>query len=349
VREAAAQAWEPFVLVAGLLVVGAVAHADGVFDAAAALLGRVPGPPAALYGGALLLVALTTAVLNLDTAVVFLTPVLVLAARRRGVAEEPFLVAALVMANAGSLLLPGANLTNLLVLRVEDVPGAVFFSRLWPAAVTAASTTALVLLVAYARVLRDRGGTVPAPPARRPGALGATATVAVAVLVLVLRDPALPVVAVALASGAVAVARGRVRPRALWHALGARVLAALFVLAVLLGALARAWNGPADLLAHAGRWGTMGIAATASVLVNNLPAAVLLSARPPSHPRALLLGLNLGPNLFVTGSLAAWLWWRAAGTVGARPSLRALLRVGIPAAIVALVASTAMLGLGARP
>jgi arsenical pump membrane protein len=41
------------------------------------------------------------------------------------------------------------------------------------------------------------------------------------------------------------------------------------------------------------------------VIVNNLPAAVLLTPHAPPHPRALLIGLNLGPSLAVTGSLSA--------------------------------------------
>jgi arsenical pump membrane protein len=55
--------------------------------------------------------------------------------------------------------------------------------------------------------------------------------------------------------------------------------------------------------------------------VNNLPAAVILSAQPPAHPRALLLGLDLGPNLAVTGALSAVLWLQVARTEGARPSV----------------------------
>jgi arsenical pump membrane protein len=69
-----------------------------------------------------------------------------------------------------------------------------------------------------------------------------------------------------------------------------------------------------------GRWPTGALAAAASIVVNNLPAAVLFSAHPPTHPIALLLGLDLGPNLAVTGSLSAVLWWQAARSVGARPS-----------------------------
>jgi arsenical pump membrane protein len=66
-----------------------------------------------------------------------------------------------------------------------------------------------------------------------------------------------------------------------------------------------------------------------AVLLNNLPAAVLLASRPVLHPRALLLGLNLGPNLAVTGSLSALIWFRAARTVGAQPSAAQLSRLGV--------------------
>ena len=45
-----------------------------------------------------------------------------------------------------------------------------------------------------------------------------------------------------------------------------------------------------------------------TVVLNNLPAASLLAAQAPSHPLFLVVGLNLGPNLYVTGSLA-WLLW----------------------------------------
>jgi len=57
------------------------------------------------------------------------------------------------------------------------------------------------------------------------------------------------------------------------------------------------------------------------VLVNNLPAASVLSAQLPAHPRALLLGLDLGPNLAVSGSLSAVLWLQVARASGATPSI----------------------------
>ncbi|HSO93414.1 MAG TPA: arsenic transporter, partial [Candidatus Dormibacteraeota bacterium] len=44
---------------------------------------------------------------------------------------------------------------------------------------------------------------------------------------------------------------------------------------------------------------------------------------------SLLLGLNIGPNLAVTGSLSALIWWQAARSVGARPSARRYSAVGL--------------------
>lgn len=59
-------------LVSGLLLVGLVAGEDGLFEAAAARLERLPGPPIALFAACCVAVALTTALLNLDTSAVFL-------------------------------------------------------------------------------------------------------------------------------------------------------------------------------------------------------------------------------------------------------------------------------------
>ena len=151
---------------------------------------------------------------------------------------------------------------------------------------------------------------------------------------LTLPNAALPVLAVGLA----ATALRRLRP-----ALDARALALLFTLAVSLGAIARLWHGPAHLLDSSGSWTTAGIGALASVLVNNLPAAVVLSAQPAPHPYALLLGLDLGPNLAITGSLSALLWLQAARTVGAHASITTYTRLGLVLVPLTLAATLATL------
>src|SRR5437868_3184878 len=135
--QALQQSWQPFVLVAGLLLVGQAAAADGLFEALGARLALAPLPPVSLLLAVLGLVAAVTAVLNLDTSVVFLTPVLVHVARRRGLDERPFLYGTVFMANAASLLLPGSNLTNLLVLRSDPRNGAAFAMGMLPAWIAA--------------------------------------------------------------------------------------------------------------------------------------------------------------------------------------------------------------------
>src|SRR5690242_15658650 len=72
---AAAQSWPPFVLVTGLLLVGVVADDEGLFEAMGARIARLPWGGEALFAALMLLVAIVTVVLNLDTAVAFLTPV----------------------------------------------------------------------------------------------------------------------------------------------------------------------------------------------------------------------------------------------------------------------------------
>lgn len=358
-RDAATQAWPPFVLVAGLLMVGAVAHAGGLFDRAGALVGRLPGPPVAALAWCMLLVALVTATMNLDTAVVFLTPVLILVARRRAVDERPFLYAALFMANASSLFLPGANLTNLLVLGREPIGGAAFAAAMFAPALAAAVVTAIGVWLLLGRRLGQGAGrgdgrgtdedeaVAPSPHQGQaqtwPGLVG---VVVAACLTLGLHEPAIPVLLTGLVVAAIASARGTITPAQVVRAVGPPVLIGLFALSVALGVLARSWDGPATLLADAGRWETVGIATLAAVLVNNLPAAVLLSAHHVEHGRALLVGLNLGPNLAVTGSLSSYLWFRSAQQVGAQPSLLQVSRLGIVLAPAAIVLATLALSLG---
>jgi arsenical pump membrane protein len=168
---------------------------------------------------------------------------------------------------------------------------------------------------------------------------GALATAAAVVLVLVLRQPALAVLAVGIVATAVELLRRRVGLADVWRVVGLPSLAAAFVLTVALGTLARHWDGPAELIDGASGPETAGLAAISTVFVNNLPSAALYSAHAVDHSRMLLLGLNVGPNLAVTGALSALLWFRAAREVGARPSLAEFSRRGVPLALVAMAAA----------
>lgn len=400
-RLAAAQAWPPFVLVAGLLLIGLVADGDGLFAWAGAQLARIARSGVLLYAGAVVIIAAVTVTLNLDTSVAFLTPVLVYTARSRGglrpagarqagpagagtaagaapgraaLAEAgtgaALLYGCLMLSNAGSLLLPGSNLTNLIVLGHLGLTGGQFVARMWLPWLAALAVTAVVVAVGERRSLTgwaapgagtapataaDPAGPAgprgPADPARGPGlprpvlGLGLAAVLLATALVVTLSQPALPVAAVGVMAAGIRVAQRRERPGQLREVLGLPVLTGLLGIAVALGALGRAWSGPAMLLAHLDGWGTAGVAALAAVLVNNLPAASLLAARTPDHPFALLIGLNIGPNLCVTGSLAWLLWLRAARGAGAAPSLARAARLGVVAVPLAMAAALGALAL----
>jgi arsenical pump membrane protein len=367
-RSAASQVWSPFVLVAGLLLVGLVADQDGLFAAAGHRLATIAPNGLALFAGSATLVAAVTALLNLDTSVVFLTPVLVYAARRRGQGEAALLIGCLLLSNAGSLLLPGSNLTNLIVLGHLHLSGGQFFGHMalpWLGAVVV--TTAVVALAERRSLSRGATGVAPAASAQAPSTpdpadegagptadaapaplvvgLGALAVVAVTVLVVALANPALPVAGVGLLVIVTRLVAHRQHLRRVLGVLGIPVLVGLFGIAMALGTLGRAWSGPATLLAHLDGVGTAAVAALATVVVNNLPAAGLLAARVPAHPFALLVGLNLGPNLFVTGSLAWILWWRTAGSAGASVPVHRAVVVGLVTVPLSMAAALGLLAL----
>lgn len=343
---AANQDWPPFVLVTGLLGLGLVARDDGLFDAAGARLATTARGGRTLFVGATVLVAVVTAILNLDTAVAFLTPVLVVAARRRKTDETPFLYLAVFMANGASLLLPGSNLTNLIVLGTHHQSGSAFASAMalpWIAAVVAVSG---VVAAVWHRSLRSAGAPVREPVDVRVG-LGAVGVVCAVVAMLVLSPAGEAIVAIVagVAAAAWAIRRGRMTAPQLRQTVNLPVLAGLFVVAVDLGTLGRVWSGPARLLAHASSPLVATIGAAASVVVNNLPAASLLAARAPSEAHALLVGLDLGPNLAVTGALSAILWLQVGRSVGASPNPWRYSLVGLAVAPVSI--ALALLALAA--
>jgi arsenical pump membrane protein len=197
--------------------------------------------------------------------------------------------------------------------------------------------TALGLFVPFRRRLQAAASQHPRRASWDALGLGLPGALAAAVLTIALANPAIPVLAVGLVLAAIEILRGRMQWREVVRAVGPVVRISLFLVCVALGALARSWNGPAQLLGGSGPWSTTGIGALASVTINNLPAAVLLSAHAVAHPSALLLGLNVGPNIAATGSLSAFLWWRAARQVNAQSSLVAFSRRGAPPAVFAIL------------
>jgi arsenical pump membrane protein len=100
------QVWSPFVLVAWLLLIGLVADDDGLFASAGHYLARTARSGPVLVAGAAVMVGAVTAVLNLDTGVAFLTPVLVYTAKSRGEGEARCCTAAFCWLTPGPYSFP---------------------------------------------------------------------------------------------------------------------------------------------------------------------------------------------------------------------------------------------------
>ncbi|MFZ0667446.1 MAG: SLC13 family permease [Acidimicrobiales bacterium] len=359
-RSAAAQDWPAFVLVGGLILVGLVASETKVFEQAGLRLAALPGGDLGRYICAVAVTGVVSAILNLDTAALFVTPVLIQMCRSRRMNEAPMLYGCLLLSNAGSLLLPGSNLTNIIVSGHSHQSGAAFASEMAPIWAAALVVTAIVVGIAHRRDLvglklplgrspLSRITPTPALEADRDRSLWFGLVVALiacaAVVGLHSAAAALCVAGLGVVAVTIEIVRRRVDIGATTGALDVPVLVGLFEIAVALGVLGREWDLPARAFAHLGTLATAGAAALASVIFNNLPAASFLAARVPAHPYALLIGLDIGPNLFVTGSLSWFLWLRAARQAGAEPSIWHATKLGLWAAPLAIASAVGVLAI----
>ncbi len=329
--------WQPFVLITGLLLIGHVASREGLFESVGRLVARTPGNDAALFTVTMLAVAVVTALLNLDTSVVFMTPVALNASRARKADDTAFLYGTILMSNAASLLLVGSNLTNMLVFATHPVRGLTFAAHMGLAWLTSVVIT--IALVALWRYRHLGGGRHFRTQKQKWRAGPGTVAVAVAVaLMLALSQPAVPVIVLGvLLETFDAAVRRRVKWRDVVSVANPQVVLPLFVVAVLVGWLGRSWHRVGHIVAHTNALLTAMIAAGLSLVINNLPAASLFAGQPIAHPYALLLGLNLGPNAFVTGAMSSMLWFRLVRREGFEPSMWQFVRIGLPVTLVTLL------------
>ncbi len=337
-------AWSPFVLVTGLLLIGQVAADEGLFRRVGSWCARVPGGGVASFLVTMAAVALVTAVLNLDTSVVFMTPVALHAARARKTDETAFCYGTIFMPNAASLLLLGSNLTNLLVFAKRSASGADFAQHMVVPWVASVAVTTLVVLAWRWRPL---SGTAPATKFENETLTvgpGTFAVVFAVVAMLVIPQPASWV----FGAGAVVQIFGAVRHAVSWRAtlrvVNPGVVLSLFLVAVVVGWFARTSSLASSLLAHTSVVATVVTAGLTSLAVNNLPAASFFAAHHVAHPFALLLGLDLGPNCAVTGALSSLLWLRLARRDGVRPSVATFSAVGVIVAVLTAAAAVVALG-----
>ena len=297
---------------------------------------------------------MTTAVLSLDATVVLLTPVVFATAARLEVRARPHVYACTHLANSASLLLPVSNLTNLLAFAASGLAFGRFAALMAVPWLAAIGVEYAVFGRFFAADLGVRAGAPHRPHPDRDTGLPVFTLVVVALTLAGFAgasaagvNPAWAAFAGAAVLAVRALARRRVAPVGLVRAADLPFL--LFVLGLGVVVKAVTDNGLGRALAPLLPGGTslpalLAVAALAAALANvcnNLPAVlVLLPLAAPSGAGAVLavlLGVNIGPNLTYTGSLATLLWRRILRHHGSAPDLGEFTRLGlltVPAALV---------------
>lgn len=344
-----------------VLVLARLCADDGLFEAAGAAVARwCGGSPRRLLGGVFAVAAAVTAVLSLDATVVLLTPVVFATAARAGANPRPHAYATAHLANSASLLLPVSNLTNLLAFTASGLTFTRFAVLMGPAWLVAIAVEYAVFRRFFRADLAGSGAGG-ADLERPEGPEVPVFTLVVLALTLggfvvtsfAGLEPAWAALGGVLVLGARALRRRRTTVRELVGA--ASPMFCLFVLALGVVVQAVVDNGLATGLGAVLPDGDslpalLGIAALAALLanlINNLPAVLallpLVAAGGPGPVLAVLIGVNLGPNLTYVGSLATLLWRRVLHAHDARADLGAFTRLGLLTVPATLVASTVAL------
>lgn len=330
-------------------ILAELADRAGVFDAAAGVVARMArGSTVRLFLLMAALATVTTIGLNLDTAAVLLTPVVLSLTAKLGLRPLPFALLVVWLANTASLLLPVSNLTNLLAADRLGLSALSFAGRM-----ALPELAAVIITVGYLALLYRRDLAVPhasfpvAAPADRVTFWTATAAcVALAPGVLLGVRPWI----VACICAAITVSAFVIRDRRhlTFSLVPWRIVLFVEGLFLLIAAISR--HGGTRLLTHIVGHSELATTATAAVTsnaVNNLPAYLAIEPAVPADntPRLLaaLIGTNTGPMVLLWGSLATLLWRDRCRARGVHVSAWTFALVGLGGVPLVLLGSWAAL------
>lgn len=357
---------EVYAFLVGMMLLAEVATREGFFDHLAARAVRAAaGSASRLYLILYLVGVVVTVFLSNDTTVVVLTPAILAVIRHAKVPPLPYLYGCAIVANAASFVLPISNPANLVLYHGALPPLLPWLERLLLPALAAIIVSYLALYWTMRRELVVQPVAAEVPPLTPGGRVAAVGFCLSAVLLVSVSgmggDLGVPTLGagVAVALAVALVTRRSPLPllrHLTWGALP--LVAGLFVLVDVLdrqGLLSGLGHWLGDLSASAPRL-TAGLSGAAvgiaSNLANNLPvglaAAAAATAGELGHLMrdCLLIGVDLGPNLSVTGSLATLLWLATLRRAGLHVSAGQFLNVGLrvmpPAIILALLVRVAL-------
>ena len=347
---AIARGTDVYLFLTGMMLLSALAQQEGLFDWLAARAARLArGSAARLFT---LIFAVGTAVtvfLSNDATAVVLTPAVAAMVKAAEILDPlPYLLICAFIANAASFVLPISNPANLVIYGSHMPPLLSWLPRYALPSALSILATYVVLRWTQRQHLRQRvSSSIAVPALSASGKMTAFAILATAAVLMAASCLDMRLGLPTFLAGALAVLLVVARARGGWtgilRGVSWGVLALVAGLFVLVEALEK--TGVTRLLADGAQWLVQDTAAWAPFitggalavvcnLINNLPAGLLAGrvvemAHVSGQVRgAVLIGVDLGPNLSVTGSLATILWLNALRRAGHDISAWKFLKLG---------------------
>jgi arsenical pump membrane protein len=356
-----------YLFLIGMMLIAELARREGLFDWMAALaVQHAQGSPQRLFLLVYVVGTVVTILLSNDATAIVLTPAVYAATRAAGAAPLPYLFVCAFIANAASFVLPISNPANLVVYG-ERMPHLADWLRQYTLP-SIASIVATYVVLRFA-LRKDLGEehlerNVPRPKLSHEGKLTAWGIAAIAVVLIgasALDVPlGLPTFLCGAVTATLVLVLSRQSPLPLLKDIAWGVLplvAGLFVMVEALirtGVIARLSALLHEAVAQSATkavWIVGIVIAIADNIANNLPVGLVAGSvagsdhLPLAVTGAILIGVDLGPNLSVTGSLATILWLVALRREAIEVSAWRFLKIGWLVMFPALILALAALGI----
>jgi len=346
----------------GMMLLSELAREHGVFDWLSSIaIRRAGGSCSRLFVLVYVIGTIVTILMSNDATAVVLTPAILTAVRKARVQPLPYLFVCAFIANAASFVLPISNPANLVVFHGAMPPLANWMLAFGIPSVLSIVTTFFVLRWIFKRDLHAKIENHVEEHALNNNGKFVVASLGLVVAVLLWasyygKDLGLPTFLAAVTITAIACIKEKSNPVTLARGISWETLAlvgGLFVMVAAMesiGALeyTKHWLAGAESLGIAvGQLATGFVVGVGNNLVNNLPLGLIAGRTVQaanvraSLADAILIGVDLGPNLSITGSLATILWLIALRREKLHVSFWDFFRVGVIAMPLALLAALA--------
>jgi len=349
-----------YLFLIGMMLLAELARDQGVFDwVSSVAVHGANGSCSRLFFLVYAVGTVVTIFLSNDATAVVLTPAILAVIRKVKITPLPYLFVCAFVANAASFVLPISNPANLVVFHTGMPPLGHWLAAFGVPSILSITATYIVMRVYFRADLNGRIGYPAEPVTLTPSGkvvLWGLAFVVAALLTAsaMKKDLGLPTCLAALAITAVASLVAKSNPLRLFREISWSTILLVAGLFIMVDAVES--QGALNLTQQALAWAqrltpaaaTMLVGFTvgaANNLVNNLPLGLIAGATiQAAHVKglianAVLIGVDLGPNLSVTGSLATILWLLALRKENLNVSAWKFLKLGMIAMPIALAAA----------